>query len=99
MESALYDEVGVEFRLAVFWSPWSHAVTEAVGKENPASSMTREEKSRREIDHQFARCGWWVQTRDEINISASLGVAARGFSRVTGKAGYLHLCKVRRSAG
>jgi hypothetical protein len=33
--------------------------------------MTPEEKARQDIDRQLAQCGWLVQSRDEMNISAA----------------------------
>jgi type I restriction enzyme R subunit len=56
---------------------------------NLAFSMTPEEKARRDIDRQLAECGWQVQSRDEMNISAALGVAVREFVMTTGEADYL----------
>jgi len=32
--------------------------------------MTPEETARAEIDVQLTRCGWVVQTKDQINLSA-----------------------------
>lgn len=51
--------------------------------------MTPEEKARIEIDRQIADCGWLVQNRDEMNISAALGVAVREFPMLTGEVDYL----------
>ncbi|SRR6266498_2693788 len=36
--------------------------------------MTPEEKARQNIDAQLAQTGWLVQDREELNISAALGV-------------------------
>jgi type I restriction enzyme R subunit len=55
--------------------------------------MTPEEAARREIDRQLAQCGWHVQCRNEMNISASLGVAVREFPMLTGEADYLLYAK------
>jgi hypothetical protein len=41
--------------------------------------MTPEELARQEIDRQLARCGWAVQSRNEMNTSAAQGVAIREF--------------------
>ncbi|MHB1423320.1 MAG: type I restriction endonuclease subunit R [Gemmataceae bacterium] len=51
--------------------------------------MTPEEKARREIDRQLEKCGWIVQDREEMNISAGLGVAIREYSLQGGEADYL----------
>jgi hypothetical protein len=37
--------------------------------------MTPEEKARQTIDDKLQQAGWVVQDRDEMNISAALGVA------------------------
>lgn len=39
--------------------------------------MTPEEKARKNIDKQLAKCGWLVQDYRAINITAGLGVAVR----------------------
>ncbi len=49
--------------------------------------MTPEELARRDIDRQLAQSGWQVQNRNEMNISAALGVAVREFPTLTGEAG------------
>ena len=41
--------------------------------------MTPEEKARHDIDRQLDQCGWVVQDRTEMNISAGPGVAVREF--------------------
>lgn len=51
--------------------------------------MTPEEKARQEIDRQLGQCGWTIQHRDEMNITAGLGVAVREFKLKTGFADYL----------
>jgi type I restriction enzyme R subunit len=51
--------------------------------------MTGEEQARQDIDHQLARCGWLVQDRDEMNISAAPGVAVREFPMLGGEVDYL----------
>ena len=40
---------------------------------------TPEERARETIDQKLAESGWVVQSRDEINLSAALGVAIREF--------------------
>ena len=50
--------------------------------------MTAEEKARQEIDAQLTRCGWVVQTRDGINLSAARGVAVCELSFKTGEPDY-----------
>lgn len=51
--------------------------------------MTPEEKARRDIDRQPEQCGWLVQDRSEMHISAGPGVAVREFPMITGEADYL----------
>ena len=51
--------------------------------------MTPEVLARQDIDRQLAACGWTVQNRNEMNISASAGVAVREFPMLTGEADYL----------
>ena len=51
--------------------------------------MTPEELARQDIDRQLAQCGWQVQSRNEMNILAALGVAVREFAMQTGEADYL----------
>jgi type I restriction enzyme R subunit len=51
--------------------------------------MTPEEKARRDIDRQLEQCGWLVQDRSEMHISAGPGVAAREFPIIIGEANYL----------
>jgi type I restriction enzyme, R subunit len=52
--------------------------------------MNPEEQARAKIDLQLEECGWQVQDRDRMNISASRGVAVREFSMPgAGEADYL----------
>lgn len=51
--------------------------------------MTPEEKARRNIDRRLAACGWVVQDRDEMDITAGPGVAVREFPLDVGEADYL----------
>jgi type I restriction enzyme, R subunit len=51
--------------------------------------MTPEEKARQEIDRQLDQCGWLLQDRLEMNISAGPGVAVREFPLIIGEADYL----------
>ena len=46
--------------------------------------MTPEEQARENIDAHLARAGWVVQDRDEMNLSASAGVAVREVSLKAG---------------
>jgi type I restriction enzyme R subunit len=50
--------------------------------------LTPEERAREQIDAQLTACGWAVQTRSEINLSASRGVALCELSFVTGEPDY-----------
>ena len=51
--------------------------------------MTPEDKACQEIERQLRQCGWVVQTKDEMNILAGLGVAIREFAVEVGEADYL----------
>lgn len=42
-------------------------------------SETPESQARKNIDRQLEACGWVVQDRDQVDISASPGVAIREF--------------------
>src|SRR4029078_1450997 len=62
-------------------------------KDNPIgnggrASMTPEEKARQQIDVMLAASGWTVQAKDEINLSASRGVAVSALSLATGEPDY-----------
>ena len=48
-----------------------------------------EAAARQLIDRQLEQCGWNVQDRREMNISAAVGVAIREFSLTTGEADYM----------
>jgi type I restriction enzyme R subunit len=50
--------------------------------------MTPEEKARQRIDAMLAASGWTVQTKDQINLSASLGVAVCELAVATGEPDY-----------
>jgi type I restriction enzyme R subunit len=50
--------------------------------------MTPEQKAREIIDAQLSACGWTVQTRETLNLSASLGVAVCELSFTTGEPDY-----------
>lgn len=50
---------------------------------------TPEELARINIDKQLTACGWSVQSRAEMNLSAGRGIAVREFSLSTGEADYL----------
>jgi len=52
-------------------------------------SMNPEQQARQEIDRQLEACGWEVQSRDRLNITAGPGVAVREFPLKTGQADYL----------
>ena len=44
-----------------------------------------EEKARKIIDAKLTAAGWTVQSRDEVNLSASPGIAVRELSLKTGQ--------------
>src|SRR5450432_2103603 len=48
-----------------------------------------EAEARLSIDRQLEQCGWAVQDRGDMNITAALGVAIREFSLTTGEADYM----------
>ena len=50
--------------------------------------MTPEEKARVEIDRQLNACGWVVQERNAINLSAARGVAVCELTFKTGEPDY-----------
>ncbi len=49
--------------------------------------MKPEDKAREEIDRQLEECGWLVQSKNEMNIHAGLGVAIREFQLKSGFVG------------
>ena len=53
-----------------------------------ADNLNPEQKARIEIDKKLHLAGWKVQKKEEMNISASLGVAVREFSTSTGPVDY-----------
>lgn len=53
-----------------------------------ARAFHPEDKSRAEIDAKLTACGWIVQSRDEMNLSAGPGVAVREFATSAGPADY-----------
>jgi type I restriction enzyme R subunit len=52
-------------------------------------SDTPEQKARRRIDRLLEQCGWILQNRDEMNITAGPGVAIREFPLKSGFADYM----------
>ena len=48
-----------------------------------------EQRARANIDAALVEAGWVVQTRDEMNVGAGLGVAIREFKTDAGFADYL----------
>ena len=51
--------------------------------------MTPEERARQQIDTLLVQCGWIIQNRSEVNLSAGIGVAIREARLETGEADYL----------
>ena len=47
-----------------------------------------EDKARSAIDARLSECGWLVQSRDEMNLSAGTGVAVREFATASGPVDY-----------
>lgn len=54
----------------------------------PVAAFHPEDKSRAEIDAKLTACGWAVQNRDEMNLTAGPGVAVREFATSQGPADY-----------
>lgn len=52
-------------------------------------NQTPEQIAREKIDKQLIVCGWSVQSRSQINLSISLGVAVREYSTDVGPADYV----------
>ena len=52
------------------------------------TSVTPEEKARLEIDRKLKESGWTIQNMNQLNLTASLGVAVREFPTSTGPADY-----------
>jgi type I restriction enzyme R subunit len=53
-----------------------------------APAFHPEDRSRAALDGQLARCGWIVQSRDELNLGAGPGVAVREFGTGAGPTDY-----------
>ena len=51
--------------------------------------MNPEDRARQDIDRQLGQCGWVVQDKGQMYISAALGVAVREFPMLTGEVDYL----------
>ena len=51
--------------------------------------MTPEEQARKQIDRLLTQAGWAVQSMDEVDRYASVGVAVREFRLSTGYADYM----------
>lgn len=47
-----------------------------------------EDKARSLIDRQLVACGWMIQSREEMNLGAGLGVAVREFQTASGPVDY-----------
>src|SRR5437660_2843836 len=47
-----------------------------------------EDRARAALDDQLAECGWIVQSRDSLNLSAGTGVAVREFGTEAGPSDY-----------
>ena len=54
-----------------------------------APNQNAEQIARDNIDHQLVGCGWSVQKKSELNLSASLGVAVREYITDVGPADYI----------
>jgi type I restriction enzyme R subunit len=58
-----------------------------------------DDRARSTIDGQLAEAGWTVQSRDQMNLGAGLGVAVREFGGCAGAARISVAACRRRSAG
>ncbi len=47
-----------------------------------------EDKARSAIDARLEECGWVIQSRDEMNLSAGVGIAVREFATASGPVDY-----------
>lgn len=54
----------------------------------PSAAFHPEDKARSLIDAALYACGWVVQSRDEINLGAGLGIAVREFQTASGPVDY-----------
>ncbi|WP_316196263.1 MULTISPECIES: DEAD/DEAH box helicase family protein [unclassified Bradyrhizobium] len=52
------------------------------------SAFHPEDKARSLIDRQLLACGWLIQSKDELNLGAGLGVAVREFQTDSGPVDY-----------
>ena len=52
------------------------------------SAFHPEDKARSLIDRRLVACGWLIQSRDQINLGAGLGVAVREFQTASGPVDY-----------
>jgi type I restriction enzyme R subunit len=52
------------------------------------SAFHPEDIARAAIDRRFVACGWIVQSRSEMNVSAARGVAVREFQTASGPVDY-----------
>ncbi|HUA65159.1 MAG TPA: hypothetical protein VME24_04880 [Alphaproteobacteria bacterium] len=60
--------------------------------------MTPEEKARQAIDGQLVACGWVVQAKDKVNLSAAKGIAISELSFSTGEPDYTLFADAKPSA-
>ena len=52
-------------------------------------NQNAEERARDRIDEQLLACGWLVQSRNQINLNAGIGVAVREYQTDVGPADYV----------
>ncbi|WP_158826582.1 hypothetical protein [Mucilaginibacter lacusdianchii] len=50
-----------------------------------------EQIARDHIDEQLINCGWVVQSKKQLNLTASLGVAVREYQTDVNSADFVHL--------
>jgi len=55
----------------------------------PDNYINPEQEARKQIDENLAKSGWILQSKDEINLSAGLGVAVREYPTDSGPADYI----------
>jgi len=61
-------------------------------------SSNPEQQARQEIDAEWEAAGWVIQDRQDVNLSAGLGVAVREFKRATAARTTCSSWTARRSA-
>ena len=69
-------------------SELEQAPVERIAYHHVAAIFHPEDRARATIDEQLAKAGWLVQSREQINLGAGLGVAVREFATGIGPVDY-----------